>query len=571
MNTLSVFRLIVVFIIVLLTNACGGGGGGTSSSNNDTFTLATSTLNFVAEYPSATVAAQSITGTVNGNISGTLYIVITSTGNAVASISNVTIDNSTQSGTASITPVNASTLGAGTYTSTITVRACLNDPTCSTGELTGSPKTVTVNYEVKSSVQVETVMPHVVKSGVVGDVIIRGNNFITDNISNVSFDTTIATSFSIISETEIRAAYPALSAGNYVVKLSNSSGDTSFSGSLIIIDSPNFTAASLQYPSSPGQVLTTIYDAEREVLFVAVSDFNSSNFNTTSRQTNRILQYQFSNGSLVSINTTVIPLLQGMALSPNGSQLLVITDKQVLHLDASNMVQTNSTTLSGTYSSSRYFKNIVVTNDGNAIITTAYIGSGSTSPYVYSIANFELTRNNLNILYNGSSGVSADGSKVIFIEGSLSPAQPLREYSSSTGLFSRLSANENQKQCINSYMGRCIYPVLDKTGNRIAIIDSSITPDIYDSSFNLLGQLPISTELVAFNAEGTRIYAYDSGTTLRTYDLTASTVNGMFPEIGSGTTLAGTPGTGVQKMILSADGSTLIIAGSSNIIIQPAP
>jgi len=572
MNTLSVFRLIVVFIIVLFANACGGGGGGSSSSSSsDTFTLSTSTLNFVAESPSSSVAAQSITGTVNGDISGTLYILITSTGNAVASISSVTIDNNTQSGTALVYPVNASTLGAGTYTSTITVRACLNDPTCSTGELTGSPKTVTVNYEVKSPVLAENVMPHVAKSGVAGDVIIRGNNFITDNISSVSFNATAAANFSIISETEIRATYPVLSSGSYAVKLGNTSGDTSFSGSLVVIDSPNFSAGTLLYPSSPGQVLATIYDAEREVLFIAASDFNSSNFNTTSRQTNRILQYQFSNGSFVSINTTVIPLLQGMALSPDGSQLLVITDKQILHLDATNMVQTNSTTLTGLYASNRYFKNIVVTNDGNAIITTAYIGSGSTSTYVYSILNAELTRISSTFLYNGSSGVSADGSKVIFIEGSVSPAQPLREYSSSTGLFSILSANENQKQCINSYMGRCIYPVVDKTGNRIAIIDGSITTDIYDSSFTLLGQLPITTELVAFNADGTRIYAYDSSSTLRTYDLTASTIGGMFPEIGSGTTLAGSPGSGVQKMILSADGSTLFITGTSSIVIQPAP
>jgi len=150
MNTFSVVRIIIVLNIALLINACGGGGGSSSSTSSDTFTLSTDSLNFSAQTPTSIVAAQPITGTVNGNLSGTLYILISESGSAVSSISNVIIDNNTQSGTANVTPTNPSILGIGTHSSTITVRACLNDPTCASGELSGSPKTISVTYTISN-------------------------------------------------------------------------------------------------------------------------------------------------------------------------------------------------------------------------------------------------------------------------------------------------------------------------------------------------------------------------------------------------------------------------------------
>ncbi len=45
-------------------------------------------------------------------------------------------------------PANASTLGPGTYSSTITVWACTSGPSCATGNLAGSPSTVAVTYTI---------------------------------------------------------------------------------------------------------------------------------------------------------------------------------------------------------------------------------------------------------------------------------------------------------------------------------------------------------------------------------------------------------------------------------------
>lgn len=574
----GIFRLPVYFFslitgVFFLTSCIVGGDDGVNAPANITsFTLSTNTINFTAEAPSVIPDSQKLTGTVTGDLTGILYILVDVSGTAVSSASDVVFDLSAQTGTVTIYPGSAERLGVGSHSSTITVRACINDATCATGELSGSPRIVDVSYQVKSSVHAESVMPQVAKANVSGDVVIRGFDF-TDNITKVSFTNTDATSVSVISDTEIHATYPALNAGTYSVQLGNDSGVMAFSGDLVVIESPAFVAGTLQYPSAaPRQILKTIYDAKNEALFVAASDFNGSNF-TTSRQTNRILRYQFLNGELVSEDSSVIPLLQGMSLSPDGGQLIAITDTQVLHLNPDTLVQTNSTTIDSSWPASQYFKDIIVTNDGNALITTGYIGSGSTSSYLYPISEPGLYKTNHSCAYYGSPGVSANGAYAVFIQGGLSPVPPLCDYMSSFGTFTEIPTDFikiNQKQCTNSSMGLCIHPVIDKTGSRIAITDNSSSVSVYDN-LSMLGKLPITSEAVVFNEDASRLYAYDSTSdVLRTYDL-SSVVSGHFQEIGSGTTLAGSPGTGVLKIILSADGSTLFIVGNSQIIIQPVP
>jgi hypothetical protein len=566
----------ILLVTTFLMTACGGGsaGGGVvgdgGGGSSDQFSLLTSTIDFIASTPVSRVNSQPITGTVSGNLSGTLYILVNVSGNAVASVSNFTIDPATNSGTANVIPANASTLGEGTHTSTITVKACLNDITCATGELSGSPQTINVTYEVGSSVAEETVMPHVVKSGTSGEVVIRGYNFLTDNINNVKFNNTDATSIDVVSETEIHATYPSLTAGTYTVQLSNASGPIAFSGNLVVIDTPAFTAGTIAYSTALPQVLKLVYDAEREALLVAASYFDGFNFNTSSRQTNEVLRYQFSNGSLVTTTSATVPLLQGMEFSPDGSELIAIADRKVLHLNPTTLVEITSTDVDATVSSSQYLKDIAVMNDGNALITTGWAGSGSTPVYIYPISQANLSATTHSLTYNGTLSGSANGSYAAFIQGIISPPQPVSDYTASTGELSETSIDANQVQCINSFMGNCVYSAVDPTGQLFAIIDNTLTVNVYDRNYALLGKLPVASSTVAFNIDGTSIYALD-GSTLREYDLTAMTdINNNFPEVGAGTAIS-SPGSNPVRMILSADGGTLFIAGRSQIVIQPAP
>ncbi len=139
----------IAFCLFLAACGSGGGGGGGGSSGGSTngLSLSTNVLTFNAPNTSSTPSSQIITATVTGVTSGTLYIKIVSTGPAVASITNIFVTGTT-TGQGTINPAPANTLGAGTHTSTITVYACTTDPNCTSGQLAGSPQTVTVTYTV---------------------------------------------------------------------------------------------------------------------------------------------------------------------------------------------------------------------------------------------------------------------------------------------------------------------------------------------------------------------------------------------------------------------------------------
>jgi hypothetical protein len=561
----------------LLLAACGGGDGGGGGTPGTGFSLSTNTLNFVAETPSTAPPSLPLTGTVSGSLSGTLYIKAVAVGGVISSISAPSF-NSAASGTVSVFPANPGTLGVGSHSGTITVTACLNDSTCATGQLPGSPQIVTVSYLVKSSVHAETVMPHVATANQSGAVVIRGTGFVGNNVNKVAFGTADAVAFTVVGDTEIRATYPALAAGTYNVNLANASGAVSFSGKLVVVAPKTYAPGTLAYPSAPQQTLALKYDAEREAVLIAASYFDG-NFNSTSRVGNQILRYQFANGVFSALTTKNVPLLQDIALAPDGAELIAVTDTELIHLDPVTLAEIRRSTAPAAPGLPTYFKDIVVTNDGNALLTTGLSGSGSTTTYLYPLSQSQFLATNHSCTYFASSGVSADGSLAMFIQGGLSPTPPLCSYDTSSGVFAVLPITANQVQCLNSGMGTCRRPSLDTSGSRIAVIDSSFTVSIYDRSSALLGLLPGTAGAVAFSPDSARAYTFDSSGKLRTFNLTAPTLSGKFLEIGTGTDLAGSPGpdiavfspTAVVRMITSPDGGTLFLAGGNQLVIQPAP
>src|SRR5215467_3238616 len=114
-----------------------------------------------------TPATQTVTGSVSGTVSGKLFITVLISGPAVT---NVSVGVSGSTGAASVFPAKASALGPGTFSSTVTVFACVNDPTCATGQLAGSPKTVNVSYQIASGVQGDAVAPRVGFTNAAGNV-----------------------------------------------------------------------------------------------------------------------------------------------------------------------------------------------------------------------------------------------------------------------------------------------------------------------------------------------------------------------------------------------------------------
>lgn len=443
----------------------------------------------------------------------------------------------------------------------------------------GQSLVVPVSMRV-SRTQVNFVAPYIGVENVSGDVIIRGDNFTAVTIQNVLFDATAALSFNVVSDSEIHATFPALPTGNYAITLENDLNANRSFANLVITTSKSYSAGTLSYPSVSPQILAIEYDAEREAIFVVASEYDGINFNTSSRISNRIVKYRFNNGIYAGMTSRIIPLLQDIALSPDGDELIAITDNSVVHLDPDTL-----NALSQSFPTNRredYLKDIAILNNGSAYITTGISGSGSSQPHIYSLIDGSFnTYVSSECGYFATPAVSGDGSLAVLIEGPLSPAQPLCSFSSSVNSRNTLPINAKQTSCMNSAMGKCRPPALDKTASRLAVLDITYTVRIYDQEYNLLGTLPDQHGVVLLSPDGTRAYTYHSNSVLRTFDLSAPTVNGIFQEIGTGTTLAGDPGDAldfyppnpdqVVRMTLSHDGQTLFIAGSNQVVIQPVP
>jgi hypothetical protein len=147
-----------------------------------TFVLSTNTLSFKSAGPfAAAPATQTVMGTVTGVTSGIVYFKILAN-NAVANSANglFTVANlilSGDSGQADVIPAIPSSIGAGNFSGSIAVTACLNDPSCATGQLAGSPQTIAVNYDIASGVDGDTVTPRTVSANTPGTVILRGSGF----------------------------------------------------------------------------------------------------------------------------------------------------------------------------------------------------------------------------------------------------------------------------------------------------------------------------------------------------------------------------------------------------------
>jgi hypothetical protein len=639
----------VIFLFTL--SACGGGGGGGSSGPS--LSLSTNSLTFDVANASSTPAPQTVTATINGNVSGTLYILIVSTGPAVASISNVTITGPT-TGEATVYPESASTLGPGTYSSTITVTACTSGPTCSTGVI-GTPQTIKVTYTVGADLSlsptavtyfaspnvvpaaksvtlssngasanwtssisyvsgttgwlsvnpasgsalptnvsvnvtgmpvgtykanitftsgvssislpvslvvkaagVTFVSPYVGTTNVAGDVIIRGFGFTTISSQNVLFGATAATSVSVISDTEIRASYPALAAGNYLAVVKNTTAQLPTRAQLTVVDAPSFSYAAIARPSDATSGLLSsnlIYDAERRAIMLC---------DTNGGPIDRVERYRFNGTSWVAdsvIDFTYYPhnYTTTIALSPDGTELLKSEMGGIDHVDLASWTMAGMGSVSSIASWWGLGGRMAVANDGGAVGPTY----NPNVFYWYDILdrNFVTlaTPSTSWIALNRFVSASGDGSTLI-LPNTVSSANTLYYYNSGKQNISGTAATTTSSNMVS----------INRTGSRSVVRIALAQYAVYDSTFNSLGLLP-ALDAAVISPTGDIAYTYvSSDNTIHKYDLNSPNGSGGFTEVGSGTVLADFPGTGVA-MTISPDGGTLFLAGSLRVLIAPVP
>ncbi len=565
--------------LALLVSGCGGGGGTDSTPppppppTTPTFSVATGTMTFSAAKPNAaSPAPQTLSGSVTGTLSGTLYIVVNARGSAVAGVSNLTMTG-TNSGQVTVTPLSPNSVGAGVHTGTLTIMACVNDPTCNTGKLAGSPATVNVTYTVGSSVEKDVVAPYVVAANTTGAIIIRGHGL--TSTTSVTLGGQNASSFTVVSESEIHANYPALPAGTYPVSLNG--GAINYHASLVSVAPINSATTSLVYPTAPTGVQGIVYDAERAALLVGVRQLQVGS--------NAILRYAYVNGAWQAPTSVIVPALEDLLLSNDGTEVLAAADTGITEIDPQTLAPGSSTLLSTVPSPSpSLVYSIALANDGNALLTTNAGGPIRSVVYSTSAKTFAVTGAGPRAAsaFVGTAGAGGDGSVILILQGGVTTAQPLLAYPASLGIvlpsMVLLESNVNPFAA-DGGIKPATAPSLSSDGTKIVITGhNDVLPDfffsqVYDANLNLLGSLPNLTLAVIVRPDGKRAYALQPSGQLLSFDLTATPAGAAYPQVGSGVSV-GTVGeteTGRIKMAISPDGGTLFIAGAGGVAVLPSP
>jgi hypothetical protein len=518
----------------LLTSSCGGGGGDGSSAPppSGTITFSTNAISFTAAAPYArTPVTQTLSGTVTGlTASGTIYIlVVANNPNAFFTPSSVTIIGN--SGQLNVIPAAPSTLKAGSFHGSITVTACLNDPSCHTGQLAGSPQTISVSYDIASAVDGNTVTPRVVTAATAGNVILRGAGF--TGATSVSFGSVAATSLTVVNDSEIDAAYPALPAGTYPVTIN--SGSITYTASLVAVSPPGFTQALIP----TGGAGPMEYDAERMALFVVIAGPDVSD---------TLLRYAYDGHAWGPPTQISMVNLVEVHLSPDGTRLLVWAENNsqtgVVELDPVTLAQTRYTAYpNGLYG---LYCGFTLANDGNAIIG---LEDGGAAVFGTSSRTFTPMPD------GGCVGVASGNGAMVAMTGAV-------EYIASSETVTRPGP-----------AGPGVW-TSDFAGDKFAI-----GPQIQDKTGQILGYYPSANYNGVINPAGTRVYQYNPDTvncapTLSVFDLTAApsgSPNPQFPALGSAIALPSVchAATFGERLAITPDGTTVFIGTPDGVIVQP--
>lgn len=419
-------------------------------------------------------------------------------------------------------------------------------------------KDLPVSYTI-NAVGVNFVSPYVATTGVGGNVIIRGHGF--TGATSVSFGGVPAVpgSLSVVSDTEIRASYPALfTLGAQPVQV----GSLSTRANLFVVSPAAFAAVNLARSVGAGNPANLVYDAERRALFV-MDPVN-----------NAIERYRFVSGTTWNVDTPFSVGVGGgnprIALSPDGTELLKTSGNGTLlhrvnpaaiplalmspptNVDASSLLGGGSLNL------------IAFANDGRAVGNASSPSTGITL-YRYHMLNQTFTASSTQVdMTNRTIVASGDGDTLVLPTfESLAPGffKPVVTYDASAGtLTSRSSILTSQTD----------HASVSRDGSRM-ILRSAQTATVYDfvsGTLTVRGNLPAGLTGFVISPDGAFAYGYFASPSpiIRTFDLNI----GGFPPTG-GSVAINSPGTSFNAMTISPDGGTLFIAGNQSISIVPAP
>ncbi len=541
---LGVRRVAGVLLIASLS-ACSSGGGEGDETRSTHTSVSTNAIEFAVDAPDAAKPpAQTVTATFGDDVA---HLAIIHNG---AGIANVTSEVSGRTAAINIDPTAPTDLGSGIFPGSVAITGYFCADAACTSLAAGNTQTITVRYQISPVIQ--TVMPYVGTASVADTAIIRGVGFRSFATQGVRVGATAATEFSINSDTELRVSYPGLAAGSYEIQIDipEHEGDLQSSARLVIVDPTNYSAQALAYPTT-GSVLEVVYDAERSAILVATDAGGGT-----------VHRYAFAEGAWQTPSSAVVSELRDITLSTQGERLLTLTQRSLILADPTTLAAETTIAAEG-LDSGVTLKNIAITNEDRAFVTTGQSTSGATPVYLYSGRQATLIETS-QTLNNATPTPAGQGSSIVFIQGhsTLTSAPPVFLFATGAAQFQPLGVSLNQN---------AIAPVVDKAGRRAILNGTRVHGTTETESFALLGTLPATTVALAVNKAGSRAYTYDSAAAgILVFDISADRDEAAYAALGAAVPLAGDPGAS-PKMTISPDDKTLFIAGSARLVIQPAP
>jgi hypothetical protein len=527
--------------MMALLAGCGGGSGGDESTGTS---ISTNAISFRADGPDvATPAPQVFTATFGSDIA---HLAVVHSGSAVSRVNSAL---SGRTATITVEPAAPSEVGPGAFVGAVAVTGyTCADATCSK-LAAGTTSTVSVSYQISPVVQLVT--PYVATAGVSDEVIIRGVGFRSFNVTGVQFGDVAATSASLGgTATEIRATHPALPAGTYTVRLlaSGFQGDVTSTATLVVVDPTAYAAATLSYPTALSAVRRLIYDAERRALIV-VTDVGGGS----------IVRYPYT-GTTWGTPAEVAAGLVDAALSTKGTSLYGITPASLVPVDPVTL-SLGTAVAAPSMTTGSFLKNIVVGNDDVALITTGLnAGTPGTNAYLYFPLSNAVVQTG-NTFNNATPAMAANGSGAYLIQGDPSLTSDVLAVKYTTASTSPFT------NAVTSLRQNAIAPVISRTANRFVLNGTRV----YDTTEAFFGTLPATTAAVVLRPDGARAYTYDpTAGGILVFDTSVDRDEAEYPALGPAVPLAGDPGSNPQ-MIISPDGRTLFLAGSTQVVVQPTP
>ena len=584
-------RASVAALVVCLVAGCPGGGGDSSTSSGTSgqqFIVTPANVGFAAanNTSSPTPPSRTVMATVSGPTGGTLFARLAISGDAVdVANSSVEVLNANQA-RITIRPVSPIGFALGNHASVITVIACNADPNCLGPQIATSPATINVAYHVGPGTTPpappQSLAPSVGAASVQGDVVLRGSGF--TNVTSVTFAGTPAADFTVMSDTEIRATYPALAAG--VKNISLNSGAVTFGPSLTLIPAGAVTAATLSYPvAGVVNMRGLAYDPVTPTLFVGAG------FATPT--TNQVVAFTFASGAWQTLPPpATLQNLRNLTLSLDRTRLLALTDTTVVDLVPTTFfVQATTTRTTDANTLDSFLKGIVATNDGQAFIVSSNLAAINGQHWLYNVAAPAFS-GPFNSYTSPEIGGPDNGTRVVIVRGG--GLKLVQQYSAFTGSVSDTSFSLAHSHPDPARQENINLPVFDRNGNRMLVAGFSggTFHAVYDANFGELGRLPSSdlvgtvvapTAAYAISPDATRAYILQIGTgvcRVRAFDLrTPPGPGALYQEV----TVTGFPinlspncpakdFTFPSRMLLDPTGTTLFIAGELLIrVVTPLP